>query len=352
MATTSPPAGALVFITSAYDDPEPITAFRNAAAADKHGRHHVTGDPAAADLILFIENSHYHHDPFFKELKSHPLVGQYPNKVFMYNPHDVPWFVLPGLYACMRAQTFDSALMAACSYLEKINEYIYCDYGTEPTHLYSFYGSLKMPVRRELRHLRHPRGVVKDWTTGLYRPDKPKEPQLEYADLLADSKFVLCPRGLGTSSSRLFETMQAGRVPVIISDDWVRPQGPVWDELAVFVPESKIDQIPRLLEEAEARWPAMARRSRAAWEEFFAPDAVFHYFIEQLLPLRPPSHGMRLALALYHRVQFAKFYLHFKVLQRAKRFAKRYFSRKDNKANVRLPEVSSTSSVHTERLVS
>ena len=320
MAASPPAAGMLVFVTSAYDDAEPVTSFREAAAADKRGRHHLTDDPAAADLILFIENSRYHEDRFFKQLKNHPLVRQYPDKTFMYNPHDVPWLVLPGLYACMRAPLFDPACAAACSYLEKINEYIYCDFDKEPTLLYSFYGNLRMPVRRELRHLHHPRGVVKKWTFGLYRDDKPREPQLEYADLLADSKFVLCPRGLGTSSARLFETMQAGRVPVIISDQWVRPQGPAWDELAVFVPESQVDQIPRLLEEAEARWPAMARRARAAWEEFFAPDAVFHYFVEQLLPLRNAKKGMGFPLSLYHGAQLARYYLSAKILHNAKGF--------------------------------
>ena len=319
-------AGVLVFITSAYTDDEPIGAFREAAVADKHGRHYVTDDPAAADLILFVENSRYHDDPFFKKLESHPLVRQYPDKVFMYNPHDEPWLVLPGLYTCMRHELFDSTRVAACSYIEKINAYIYCDFGTEPKQLYSFYGNLQMRVRCELRHLQHLRGVVKEWKLGLYCEDRPKDPQLEYAALLADSKFVLCPCGIGTSSIRLFETMQAGRVPVIISDDWVRPQGPAWDELAVFVPESQIAQIPRLLEQTEAQWPAMAARARAAWEEFFAPDAIFHYFVEQLLPLRQPRKTMRLGLGLYHNVQFAKHYLRFKVLRRAKRFFEHYFS--------------------------
>ncbi len=315
MAAAIQPGGVQVFITSAYHDAEPVTSFRKSAAADKYGRHRLTDDPAAADLILFVENSRYHDDRFFKQLKNHPLVLQYPAKAFMYNPHDVPWLVLPGLYASMRAPLFDPACMAACSYLEEINKYIYCDYDTEPTHLYSFYGNLRMPVRRELRHLRHPRGVVKKWTFGLYRDDKPKEPQLEYADLLADSKFVLCPRGLGTSSSRLFETMQAGRVPVIISDDWVPPRGPAWDELAVFVPENRVADIPRLLEQAEARWPDMARRARAAWEEFFAPDTVFHYFVEQLLPLCRPAKGLRFPLPLYHGAQFARFYFLVNVIQ-------------------------------------
>ena len=315
------PAGARVFVVSAYDDAEPIGAFRQAAAADKYSRHRLADTAADADLILFVENSHYHHDPFFKQLRNHPLVRQYPDKSFMYNPHDTPWLVLPGLYACMRAPLLDAARVAANPYLEKVNEHIYCDFGIEPQWLYSFYGNVQLPVRRELPSLRHPRGVVKSWTTGLYRNDKPLAPQLEYADLLANSKFILCPRGIGPSSIRLFEAMQAGRVPVIISDDWARPRGPVWDELAVFVPEGKVAQIPRILEEAEARWPEMARRARAAWEEFFAPETIFHYCIEQLVLLKSPGARMRFPLPLYHKTQFAKWYFRVKVIMPAKSLA-------------------------------
>ena len=288
------PAGLRVLATSAYADGEPLTSFLRAAAADKHGKHRLTDDAAKADLIVFVENSQYHADRFFKRLRNHPLVGKYPNKVFMYNPHDVPWLVLPGLYPSMPAPLFDGACVAACPYVEKVNEYIRCDFAAEPTWLYSFRGNLRMPVRRELPHLQHPRGDVQAAGMSLFGQEKPKAPQVEYADLLANTKFNLCPRGIGTSSFRLFETMQAGRVPVIIADDWVRPQGPIWEEFALFVPEKDLAQIPHLLESAEAQWPAMARRARAAWEEFFAPNTIFHYLIEQLLPLQF-SHGVQLA---------------------------------------------------------
>jgi hypothetical protein len=38
-------------------------------------------------------------------------------------------------------------------------------------------------------------------------------PKLRYAELLIASKFVLCPRGNGASSIRLFESMQLGICP-------------------------------------------------------------------------------------------------------------------------------------------
>ena len=35
--------------------------------------------------------------------------------------------------------------------------------------------------------------------------------------MLRQSKFVICPRGVGTSSIRLFECLRAGRVPIIVA---------------------------------------------------------------------------------------------------------------------------------------
>ena len=314
------PTGARVYLTSAYADAEPIGAFRRAVAADRYGRHRLTDSPAEADLILFVENSHYHDDRFFKQLKSHPLVRQYPNKVFMYNPHDLPWLVLPGLYPSMPASLFDAASVVGGPYVEQVNDRIRCDFDGEPRWLYSFCGNLRMPVRRELRQLQHPRGEVQESALSLYRDDKPKEPLVLYADLLADTKFMLCPRGIGTSTIRLFETMQAGRVPVVIADEWVRPRGPAWEEFAIFVPENQIAQIPSLLEAAEPRWQSMAHKARAAWEEYFAPDAIFHYFVEQLLPLRDTNKRMNFKLALSHDAQFAKYYFRSKVVQPARKW--------------------------------
>jgi len=96
-----------------------------------------------------------------------------------------------------------------------------------------------------------------------------------YAEIMAASKFILCPRGLGTSSFRLFEAMEAGRAPVIVSNQWVEPDFVNW-HFAVRIPEHQVKTIPAYLasikDEAEERGDA----ARAAWEQAFAPDKIFH----------------------------------------------------------------------------
>jgi hypothetical protein len=124
----------------------------------------------------------------------------------------------------------------------------------------------------------------------MYAAVKPQDALRRYADLCANSKFILCPRGIGTSSLRLFETLQAGRVPVIVSDDWVPPRGPDWPRFAVFVAEDRIADIPAVLEAEEEHWAQKSALARQAWEDFFAPDTLFHYFISSLVALdRTPA---------------------------------------------------------------
>jgi hypothetical protein len=104
----------------------------------------------------------------------------------------------------------------------------------------------------------------------------------EYADLLRRSKFVLCPRGFGTSSFRLFETMQAGRVPVIISDAYVKPAGIDWDSCSLTIPESRLDDIPAIIQSRLGDWDVLAANARTVWESNFAPQHVMDFFAKNL----------------------------------------------------------------------
>lgn len=97
---------------------------------------------------------------------------------------------------------------------------------------------------------------------------------------MSNSRFVLCPRGKGTSSIRLYEALASGCVPVILSDQWVAPEGPAWESFSIRWPESDAAGLVATLEERDARWQEMGRAARAAYDQFFAPEVAFHRLIE------------------------------------------------------------------------
>lgn len=76
----------------------------------------------------------------------------------------------------------------------------------------------------------------------------------EYANHLQKNTYIICPRGSENYSFRIYETLNCGRIPVIIDTDIVLPKEIDWDRLSIIVPYTKINQIYDLiLEDYERR---------------------------------------------------------------------------------------------------
>ena len=98
-----------------------------------------------------------------------------------------------------------------------------------------------------------------------------------------------CVRGVqGTSSFRVYEALSAGRVPVIISDDWVAPTGPDWSRFSVRWPEERVAELREVLNAYDDEWWEMSVAAEEAYAQFFAPDVWFHRFAELCSELRQP----------------------------------------------------------------
>ena len=146
--------------------------------------------------------------------------------------------------------------------------------------------------------LKHPRAYLEDTSELIPTSERNKafvmvdyqnDTKTHYGEIISRSKFVLCPRGYACSTWRLFETMKAGRIPVIISDEWVPPNGPVWETFSIRVKENKISRILALLEQYEPESEAMGRRARVAFEDWFSKETVFHRIVEWCLTLNGSS---------------------------------------------------------------
>jgi hypothetical protein len=195
---------------------------------------------------------------------------------------------------------------AAGFYLQQFNDfgtnlirfmpsYEDCDY------LFSFVGSTRThPVRSRLMSLRHPRAYLED-TSATVAPEQQKQPffmldyspddRRHYGEIITRSKFVLCPRGYACSTWRLFETMKAGRVPVIISDQWVPPEGPAWEDFSIRVSQKHVARLPEILECYEPNAAAMGSLARKVWEEWFSQETAFHRIVEWCLHLKRYRHS-------------------------------------------------------------
>ncbi|HKO47023.1 MAG TPA: exostosin family protein [Polyangiaceae bacterium] len=268
-----------------------LQKVQQCASVDRFGMHTVTDDPNAADVILFVETDQGI-GPFATKLRRHPLVRSMPDKCFAYNSSDNPVAHLPGLYASIEKKRFDPNRTRSAHYL---STHITIPAAkskpmAERTLLYSFSGAAKnAKVRQDLMQLRHARGKCVDVsaiaTTVWFDPKTKATFVDEYANLLADTKFALCPRGRGASSMRLFEAMRVGCVPVILADTWVPPSGPDWSQFSVIVAEKDYLSVPRLLEELEPTSEARGAMARQVWLDWFSDEATFHRLVEWCLEL-------------------------------------------------------------------
>lgn len=96
----------------------------------------------------------------------------------------------------------------------------------------------------------------------------------EYQHVLARTRFSLCPRGTGPSTVRFWESLQAGAIPVLISDDMQLPAGVDWQRSIVRVAERDTAQVERILadispqEEQELRRESIAAYRRFSGDHF------------------------------------------------------------------------------------
>jgi hypothetical protein len=187
---------------------------------------------------------------------------------FIFSESDWPFAYIPGLY-CSLAKRLPWAF--SWSYL--------LDEESDPTvgrawdqpYLFSFIGrATTHSVRRKVIDLDGPKTPCVDSAGTSTRFDG-WDYERSYLEILSRSQFVLCPRGIGTSSVRVFETMRAGRVPVIISDGWIEPPVGDWSRFSIRVPEDGVENIPQICEQSRESATAMGDLARRTFYQYFSP---------------------------------------------------------------------------------
>ena len=268
-----------------------IPWFEELAAQDRFGVHALASGPESADVILFVDAHMHPGDIGLNAIRRHPVATGHCEKTYLYSEQDQPWCAMPGLYVSMPAKNFNPARQRSCAYVRLRNPHVLTIHrqAIAPDLLFSFLGRRGPAIREAVMALSHPRSLIEDTSAVNFfysHTDETERRERRYAEIIGRSKFVLCPRGDGVSSFRLFETMAAARVPVIISDQWVPPAGPDWSRCSLRVPERDIASIPAILERREGEFEVMGYGARREWVEWFAPDVLFHRMVELCLDLR------------------------------------------------------------------
>lgn len=292
-----------VYLTTSHPEYQPsaytLEWLRESAARDVHGVHRVTDDPDAADMILFAE-SHPGSDPLVERPVWHPLRRRHPHKCFLYQDADICFPLMPGVYPSLEKRHARGGQAAGGPYLARIavNAAVTAVRAQaerpERRYLMSFVGANNSAVRRAIlalppaedAHIRDTSGshawTLSDAERAAY--------EASYADVCLESRFMLCPRGIGPSTYRLYEALEIGRCPVILSDDFVPPAHLPWDRISVTVPEARAGDLRAIL--ADIDWREKERAARQAFEAYLTPEHAFHYLVEACAALGPQPRGL------------------------------------------------------------
>jgi hypothetical protein len=261
--------------------------------AGREKRHRIVSDPAKADFILLTDGND---DDLFLTLRKNPLVKRYPEKVFTIYEGDFPQRFLPGIYTSMPKSIWNLNRVATGSY-----SYCFAKHGNTVDLLksktrtgeifFSFIGRGRAKVRHQLFKQNFNRAdiVIEDSSHFNYftsHTNQQLAQQHHYLDVAMKSRYMLCPRGQGTSSIRLFEAMRMSIAPVIISDKWIRPKGPDWESFAVFVKEKDVARLPELLAPYDSRWRQMGELAHGALDKWFRVDDEFNVIIDNLVEMK------------------------------------------------------------------
>jgi hypothetical protein len=246
--------------------------------------HTLVSSPEEAEMILLVGS--FGGDPH--HLLDHPLYRAFPDKCAVYTEDDNYLPLAPGVYCSGKVDEHSSiARTFSYSYVSASGRYsnkFVADAGIEKRFLFSFQGGSTSLLRKRMFNLsfNRPDTLIENTSTyyhwDLTQPDR-AERQQRYADTLASSHYVLCPRGAGTGSIRLFEVMSAGIAPVLISDDYLLPAHVPWDTFLLRIPESDIARLPELIEQHLAESAERGRLARQAWLDYFAPEKEFDAII-------------------------------------------------------------------------
>ena len=273
--------------------------------------------PEVADFIVFpvcltdVGASHAADGEYvYSYLPGLPHFEQFPARHIFFLPGVDTWAPLFTSAVTFRTSLHRSMLdlnaVAIPYYQEQVSELL--DYSEVVYHTIfaGFLGSWlgRVDLIRALSQTRN----VNSWLKGVEKyhhhlsPEKRAEDPQAYREELRRTITVCCPRGAGLNSIRFFETLAAGRIPILISDNCVLPLEDQLDYSAfsLRLPEARIPEIGAFLADWFAKTPAdkvarMCAAARQAWEEHLGPASQEELVVNALPRIKNANYRLSVA---------------------------------------------------------
>ncbi len=264
----------------------------------------LVDDPAEAEAILLTDDDS-------TLIRKSPSFQNFRSKCIAISDGDILSYYIPALYAsnfrCLlshggRALTASPYCSLHADERGKRNVWIdrLKDAPFERRLLYSFMGGSTCWLRKRLLKqykscsledvLIKGTDHYRNWVLGDEAARS--EQQRFYVETMLSSKFALCPRGASAASIRLFEAMELGCAPVVLSDNWIPVDGVDWS-FCLFVKESQLPHLDAIIRSHADEWEERGARARRAFEENFSPSKLGSTLERQIRQLLESRNGNR-----------------------------------------------------------
>jgi len=122
------------------------------------------------------------------------------------------------------------------------------------------------------------------WISGGKKPQEGRKLRNEFVQNINESDYIVCARGGGNFSYRIYETLMSGRIPIFIDTDSVLPYDFIvdWEKEFPIVKESDMNSLSRKVTEfhnsIKDNFKEHQLRMRSLWEEWISPTGFFTNF--------------------------------------------------------------------------
>lgn len=153
----------------------------------------------------------------------------------------------------------------------------------------SFCGAITHPVRRKcIEKLKGSEDLETSFIVrNAFWGGNPHDKHIreEYKTNMKSSDLVLCCRGAGNFSFRLYETLSCGKIPIIIDTDISLPCNDVvnWNKFIITTPESIVNDIKQWWKNMDnKKYAEIQRYSRSIYENYLNPVGFAEYISNSL----------------------------------------------------------------------
>ncbi|XP_070506515.1 exostosin-1 [Chironomus tepperi] len=165
-------------------------------------------------------------------------------------------------------------------------------------------------TRNSLFHLHNGKDIVmvttcrhgKSWRElqdGRCDEDNREYDRYDYETILQNSTFCLVPRGRRLGSFRFLEALQAGCIPVLLSNSWVLPFSPHidWKQAAIWGDERLLLQVVDIVRSiSPSKIMAMRQQTQILWERYFSSIEKIVFTTLEIIRERLPDYPVRKGL--------------------------------------------------------